>query len=477
MEKIKSSVNLQAIKSGSSYMISNIVISATSLITAPIFTRLLSTADYGIASNFAAWLNVCLVIVGLGLPYSIGNAKVDFPNDLKRYLASIQTLGSFMAFCIFIIVFQFQDQVAKFMEIDKSLVLIIFAYLLVYPSVIFAQEYYKFTLLYKQNIIISVFNTFGSILFCLLFIKLFFNNERYFGRIFGLILPMFIMGFFFYIKILKDGWVKDFRKYWAFALKIGVPMIPHSLAMVVLTQLDRIMITRMSGYSDAGLYSFGFSYAVMLALISNAVLQAFQPWLYIKYKENDFLSIKKSHNLITVAICLVAFMIIAVAPEALKILGSKNFWEAKWVVLPVAIGSLFQYIYNTYTSLELYHKKTIIIAIGTVLAAFINYILNYAFIPIYGYIAAAYSTGISYLALAFFHIYICRYITKKQIYNDKFVWSITLLTGLVSFIIVKLYDFVLIRYLVIFIIVGCVFYFFRKHIISYYYLLFKDSSF
>lgn len=475
MGKTISSTNIIAIKSGSSYMISNIVISATSLITAPIFTRLLSTADYGIVSNFSAWLNICLVIIGLGLPYSIGNAKVDFQNDLKRYLASIQTLGSFMAIIIFIIVLQFQNQVAKFMEIDKSLVLIIFAYLLVYPSVIFAQEYYKFTLQYKQNIIISVVNTFGSIMFCLIFIKYFFNNERYVGRIIGLILPMFMMGLFLYLKILKDGWIKDIRKYWVFALKIGVPMIPHSLAMVVLTQVDRIMITRMSGYSDAGLYSFGFSYAVLLALISNAALQAFQPWLYIKYKENDFLNIKKTHNLITVSICLVTFIIIAVAPEALKILGSKNFWEAKWVVLPVAIGSLFQYIYNTYTSLELYHKKTIIIAIGTVLAAFINYLLNYAFIPIYGYIAAAYATSVSYLALAFFHLHICRYITKKDIYNDKFIWSITLLTGLISFIIVKLYDFILIRYLVIFIILGCVLFFFRRHIISYYYLVFKES--
>lgn len=456
-------------------MLSNILISATSLITAPIFTRLLSTSDYGIASNFAAWLNIGLVIIGLGLPYSIGNAKVEFPNDLNKYLASIQTLGSVMAFTVLLVVLQFSDDLSKFMEIDKNLVLIIFIYMLFYPSVIFAQEKYKFTLEYKQNILISIINTFGSIFFCLLLILCVFDKEKYTGRIIGLILPMFLMGIFFYLKTLKDGWFNDIRKYWLFALKIGLPMIPHSLAMVVLTQLDRIMITRICGTSDAGLYSFGFSYAILLSLISNAILQAFQPWLYIKYKENDLFSIRKSNNLIAVLMCLITFLLIAVAPEALKILGSKSFWAAKWVVLPIAIGSLFQYIYNTYTSLELFHKKTLIIAFGTILAAVINYFLNVTFIPIYGYKAAAYATCVSYLALAFFHLYVCRFITQKRVYDDKFIWAISFITFLASFIIVKTYDYVSLRYLIILILIGSVIFIYKNHVMSLFHLLFKKD--
>lgn len=473
MENSKLSTNIQAIKSGSSYMLSNILISATSLITAPIFTRLLSTEDYGIASNFAAWLNIGLVVIGLGLPYSIGNAKVDFPNELNKYLASIQTLGTLMAVTVLLLVIQFKEQVANFMEIDKSLVLVIFIYMLVYPSVIYAQERYKFTLQYKQNIIISIINTFGSILFSFLLIIYVYDEHKYSGRIIGLILPMFLMGIFFYIKTLKDGWMSNIRKYWIFALKIGLPMIPHSLAMVVLTQLDRIMITRICGNSDAGLYSFGFSYAILLALFSNAILQAFQPWLYIKYNEKDFLSINKSNNLIAVVMCVITFLVIAVAPEAIKILGSENFWPAKWVVYPIAIGALFQYIYNTYTSLELYHKKTLVIAIGTVFAALINYLLNSTFIPIFGYIAAAYATSVSYLALAFFHLYACRVITKKKIYDDKFIWLIAIGTSVLSFLIVQLYDFFVLRYLIILISISIVGLLYRNKLISMYSLIFK----
>lgn len=459
-------VNRLAIKSGSSYMLSNILISATSIVTAPIFTRLLTTSDYGIASNFAAWINIGLVIIGLGLPYSIGNAIIDFPSDLNKYLASIQTLGSLMAASVLIIVILFKQQISVLMGIDQSLVLIIFIYLLFLPSVIFAQERYKFILQYKQNIFISILNTFGAITFCLIFILYIFNEHRYYGRIIGLILPMFLMGVFFYIQILRGGWSIHIRKYWSYALKISLPMIPHALAMVVLTQIDRIMILQICGSSDAGLYSFGFSYAILLLLFSNAVLQAYQPWLYINYKNNDLKSIKSSTNDIASGMCILTLIIIALAPEAIKILGARNFWAAKWVVMPIAIGALFQYIYNTYTGLELYHKKTIVIAIGTIFAALINYFLNLLFIPKFGYIAAAYATFASYLALALFHMYAYKLVTGKRVYDDKFIWTVAIITTILSFLIMNLYDYFVLRYLVLIIILVTFGYFQKKKMIA-----------
>jgi len=453
MEKEKSgNLNRIALKSGSSYMLSNILISASSIITAPIFTRLLTTSDYGIASNFVAWLNIGLVVIGLGLPYSIGNAKTDFPSELNKYLASIQTLGTIMTATVLILAVLFRKQLSEWMAIDQTLVLVIFVYLLFLPSVLFAQERYKFILQYKQNIYISILGTLGAIFFCLIFILYLFNNQRYYGRIIGLIFPMFLMGVFFYIKILRDGWSTNIRKYWSYALKISLPMIPHALAMVVLTQMDRIMIIKICGSSDAGLYSFGFSYAILLMLFSNAVLQAYQPWLYINYKSKALQSIKTSNNVIATGMCILTLIVITMAPEAIKILGARAFWNAKWVVMPIAIGALFQYIYNTYTGLELYHKKTIIIAIGTIIAAIINYCLNSNFIPMFGYIAAAYSTFASYLALALFHLYAYKRVTKKRVFDDKYIWTIAIVTVIISFFIMQLYEFFFLRYLVLIVI-------------------------
>lgn len=450
MNKEKSiGLDKNAIKSGSSYMFSNILIKSSAIITAPIFTRLLSTSDYGIASNFAAWLNIGSVILGLGLTYSIGNAYIDFPNKLNKYLASIQTLGSIVSVLFLLLAILFRAQLSEIMELDQDLVLLMFIYLLIFPSFIFAQESFKFTLAYKQNIFISIFNTLGSILFCFLFIYIF-SDQRYYGRIIGLIFPVFIMGSLFFIKIIRKGWSKEIHKYWKYALKISLPMIPHALAMVVLSQLDRIMIINICGSSDAGLYSFGLTYASLALIFSNAVMQAFVPWLYVSYQGQDFKSIKSSNNIICLIMCVLTFGIITVAPELLNLLGSKDFQDAKFVVMPLAIGSLFQYVYNTYSSLELYHKKTIIIAIGTVLAGVLNYILNLLFIPKFGYVAAGYTTLVSYFTLALFHMYACNRICKKRVFDDNYVWSVTILATIASFFIIYLYEYFLERYLVLF---------------------------
>lgn len=429
-------------------MLANIIVRSSALITAPIFTRILTTSDYGIASNFLAWLSIGLVFIGLGLPYSIGNAYSDFPKNLDKYLASIQTLGSVMALSVLLLALVFKEQLAKFMELDPILVIVLFIHLLFLPSVIFAQEKYKFKLLYKQNIFISIISTIGAIIFCLILILFVFDDQRAYGRIIGLILPMFLMGTYFYINILKNGWINDIKKYWNYALKISLPMIPHSLGMVVLTQIDRIMIIKYVGNSEAGIYSFGFSYAILLMLFSNAVLQAYQPWLYTTYKKEDYNSIEKSNNVIAICMSLLTLFIIIFAPEAIKVLGAKEFWHAKWVVMPIAIGTLFQYIANTYSFIELYHKKTKFIAISSVLTGIINFLLNMTFIPKYGYVSAAYTTFVSYLFMALLHLYFYQKVSSKRIFNNKLIWFLAFKTTIIGILILSLYEYVYIRYII-----------------------------
>lgn len=441
------SLNKSALKSGSGYMLANIIIRSTSLITAPIFTRILTTSDYGIASNFMAWLGIGSVLIGLGLPYSIGNANLDFPSKLDKYLASIQTLGTFLAIPVLCLAIIFKEELSDFMELDPIMVVLIFIHLLFLPSLIYAQERYKFKLLFKQNIFISIFSSLGAVIFCLVFILYVFDEQRVYGRIIGLIFPLFLMGIFFYLKILRNGWNKNMKKYWAYALKISLPMIPHSLAMVVLTQVDRIMIIKYIGTSEAGIYSFGFSYAILLMLFSNATIQAFQPWLYETYKLKKIQSIKKVNSIIAVSMCILTLFIIAFAPEAIKILGAKDFWAAKWVVAPIAIGTLFQYLSNTYSIMELYHKKTIYVALVSVLTGIINYVLNVTFIPVFGYIAAAFTTFVSYLIMALMHLHFYRKVAKTAVFNDKFIWVIAILTAIISFVIMSLYDYFYIRLL------------------------------
>lgn len=54
------------------------------------------------------------------------------------------------------------------------------------------------------------------------------------------------------------------------------------------------------------------------------------------------------------------------------------------------------FAYSLYVNIEHYYKKTPYITVNTIIAAASNIVLNFIFIPRYGYIAAAYTTLASY---------------------------------------------------------------------------------
>ena len=72
----------QALKSGVWYTISSISVKAILIITTPLFTRLMTTAEYGASSTFTTWFTVLNVICSLNLWYSVGRAKLDFTGKL-----------------------------------------------------------------------------------------------------------------------------------------------------------------------------------------------------------------------------------------------------------------------------------------------------------------------------------------------------------------------------------------------------------
>ncbi len=78
-----------ALKAGMWYVVSSVMVKAVSVITTPIFTRILTTDEYGYVSTFATWYSLLLVICSLNLTYSIGRAKIDFPDKLDDYIAHL----------------------------------------------------------------------------------------------------------------------------------------------------------------------------------------------------------------------------------------------------------------------------------------------------------------------------------------------------------------------------------------------------
>lgn len=430
----------KVVKSSIWYTIANVSIRAVAIITTPIYTGMLTTADYGRANTFNSWIDVFNVFACLCVVYSIGRAKLDFPDRFDEYMSSLQGLSSSFGFILLVLAFIFRESLSGWIHYEVPLAVGLFAYLCVAPSVEYMMQKCRYEYRYKENILISVITCVGQVALSIL-LMLLFNDRRYIGKILGVMLPTAIMGVVFYIRFIVKGKVFYNREYWTYALKIGLPMIPHALALILLAQMDRIMIKGICGDGDAGLYIFGYSFATLLMIFTNAIGQAYLPWFNETLFDGERDRIRQIQKKLVLLGCFLSFGFIAVSPEALMILSISNnsYWIAKYVVPPIVLGTLAQYFYTNYVNVEIFCKKTSIIAMGSCLAALINYILNYAFIPRFGYIAAAYTTFASYIVLMLMHYIMVRFVLKEQVYDDLYMFAAMLVMILIGITYLLLY--------------------------------------
>ena len=425
--------NNEVVKSGLWYTVANISIRAIAIITTPIYTNMLTTADYGRANTFNSWIDIFNIFTCLCVVYSIGRAKLDYPDKFDEYLSALQGLSSTFGAIVLVIAVLLRNQLSAWMKYEVPLVIALFVYLCISPSVEYMMQRCRYLYRYKENIVISLITCVGQVALSIL-LMLAFNSNRYVGKIFGVMLPTFLLGLVFYIRFLKQGRVFYNKEYWVYALKIGLPMIPHAFALVILAQVDRIMIKDICSDADAGLYNFGYSFATLLMIFTNAIGQAWLPWFNDQLfagKRDEIRQIQKKLALLG---SFLSMGFITVAPEALMVLALKSpdYWEAKYVIPPIVLGTLAQYYYTNYVNVEIFYKKTTIIAAGSVIAAGINYLLNALMIPKFGYIAAAYTTFLSYAILMVIHFVAVTVVLKEKVYDSKYMFAMLLVSCVIG---------------------------------------------
>ena len=140
-----------AVKSGFWYVISNVLLRAVGIITAPIYTRMLTTAETGYANNFNNYVSMLSVVMGLCLIYSVGRARLDHADRFDEFMSSIQSLSGLFGLIVLAVMF-FVCPEEGMLKMSRLVVMILFAYLALYPSIDYMQYKYRFEYKYKQNI-------------------------------------------------------------------------------------------------------------------------------------------------------------------------------------------------------------------------------------------------------------------------------------------------------------------------------------
>lgn len=421
-----------------------------SVITTPIFTRLLSTEEYGQFSVFNSWLTIAQIVVTLQLAggvYTMGIVK--FKEEEKVFTSSLQGLNLVLCLAwtgVYWIFHDFWNHLFSLTTVQMLAML-----LMIWSTAAFnfwmttQRNQYRYHLLVAVTLAVSVAKPVIGILFVIN------SDDKVTARILGLALVEVIAysGFFF-VQVCRG---KKFYsgKFWRYAIAFNLPLLPHYLSNAILGSSDRIMIQRMVGVSAAGIYSLAYSISQIMTMVNEALNKTMSPWLYQKIREKNYAAIPKVVYPSLILIAAANLALIAIAPEAVAIFAPPEYQEAIYVIPPVAMSVFATYLYLCFAPFEFYYEKRIWTTIGTLTSAVANIILNYIFIQLCGYQAAGYTTLVCYLVNSFMHYFFMRKVCKVYLddlkpYNPR---TLLLITGVfmgIGFLYIPTYANPILRY-------------------------------
>ena len=274
------------------------------------------------------------------------------------------------------------------------------------------------------------------------------------GRITSVIIIEIIAAIIFYIYFAIKTKKPFSTLKWKETLKFQLPLIPYYLSMNFLLSADLVMIRNMVGAVEAACYSVAYSVGQVMIILKQSIIDAIRPWIYDKLNNKDYSQISKISNILLIAVALLSILLSEIAPELVFIIASNKYSEAIYVIPPVALSSMFTFLYQLFVIIETYYKKTTKIMIASVIAAIINVILNYIFIPIFGYVIAGYTTLISYIILSILHYINVRKIEQeefenKTIFDIKKIIIISIISIILCILVSFLYKNMILRYAIL----------------------------
>ena len=424
-----------------------------SFITVPIFTRLMPTAEYGLYSTYMSWYSIIVVFCTLNIHtcvYINGVAKAKNEKEKDAIAVPLLSLIEVITLVCFIIYTVFHKWLDKIIGLPSVMVYLMFAQILFEAPMNFwtyKQRFeFKYISLVIRTISLVVCNAALGIIFVILS-----DKNQALARVFSIVVVQAVFGGVFYLYFFKRGKKIFACRNWRHALKVQLPLVPHGLSVTVLSSADRIMISNLVGAAEAGIYSVAYSAGYIMNVLKSSITDSLRPWIYTKIKEKAFDDVRIITKPILLLIMIITFIFIALAPEIISIMAPSQYYEAIYVIPPVAASSFFTFLYNTFSAVSFYFEKTNKIMLASVSGAVMNLVLNAVCIPVFGYIAAGYTTLFCYMFFSFAHYLIMRKLCKdklngKSLFDMKFIIILSCVVIAMTVVFNFIYTMMLVRY-------------------------------
>ena len=437
------------------FAIASFATSGINYLTTPIFTRLLSGAEYGTVAVYNSWFAIVRVFASMTLifPGILNVGLYDHAENRWRYLSSMLGITSLCSVILGILYALCPELFQRLLGLDGSLMVLMLFSCFALPATTMWTMKQRYEYRYKSTFFVSVGSAVLAQAVAVAAVMLADRNlDRV--RLWSAGLVNMAVGLALFAHILRKGKVFVDLPLWKKTFLVALPLIPHYLGGELLSSMDKIMIDALVGKQEAGIYALAAILSAIGILLWRALSVMFNPFVNAKLGSREFTKIREAVKPLMLVVGILCVIASLAAPEIIRVLATEEYLAGVYVVPPVAAGIFIHAMYDTFAAVSFFHKKSTRIMTATLTAAAVNLVGNYVFIKSFGYIAAGYTTLLSNLVLTAMHYRSARLIEPEEIYDPRFSLRSVALVTAGCLLCNLLYPFTLLRYVLIAVLLG-----------------------
>jgi O-antigen/teichoic acid export membrane protein len=432
------------------FAIASFATSGINYLTTPIFTRLLTGAEYGTVAVYNSWYSIVRVFASMTLifPGILNVGLYDHSENRWKYLSSMLGITSLCSVALGLVYALCPGVFQSLLGLDHSLMLLMIASCFALPATTFWTMKQRYEYRYKTTFFVSVGSAVLAQAVAVAAVMLS-DGKLDEVRLWSAGLVNIAVGLVLFGYILKQGRAFVDVPLWKKTFLVAIPLIPHYLGGELLSSMDKIMIDAMVGKTEAGIYALAAILSAIGILLWRALTVMFNPFVNAKLGAREFGRIRETVKPLMLVVGVMCVIASLAAPEIIRILATEEYLAGIYVVPPVAAGIFIHALYDTFAAVSFFHKKSTRIMTATLTAAGVNLVCNYICIKHFGYLAAGYTTLLSNLVLTAMHYRNARIIEKEEIYDPKFSLAAVALVTAGCLMCNLLYPFLILRYVLI----------------------------
>ncbi len=401
-------------------ILSTLLLRGLSIITAPLFSRMLGPDGYGIVSIYNVWVGALQILFTLNTFSTIVNARVEFPEqEQKAYQSSILSLSvAAFAVCATLVLILLEP-IAGLLKLPSPVVVLMLLQVLAGYCVNFIHT--KFTYEYRSdlNCLLSVLVAVLVVVLSVVMIRWIGPEGDYYGRILALVLSNALVGFPAAVYVLGKGRTFYNKRYWSFCIGLCLPLVFYNLSDLILGYTDRLMLQQMMNETLVGQYSLASVFANVMFTIFGALNNSWVPFFFDDHKQGNGEKVRSQAKNYLELFTVLSIGFVLLTREVYHVFASREYWEGTVLVPIFVIGFYFNFLCTFPVNMEYYHKKTKAVATVTIIAALVNIGLNFLLIRKLGPLGAVISTAASHGVQLVLHYLYARFRLEPENYPFK----------------------------------------------------------